>query len=289
MTFPKGYDTLVGERGSQLSGGQKQRVAIARALVKKPKIIILDEATSALDTESEVIVQAALDRLMESRNHTTIVIAHRLSTILGVDRIAFIADGEVKEFGSHDELIRMRHGRYKRLFEAQTRRASVAQIFDVSVSRLSTVGEQEEEEKPDFAAEIEEAEQKAFDAKRARQMAMPDAHFMLIGAVGAIMAGGVFPAWGESTTHVRLFSIIVIHSNLFLCFWVGIMFGETINLLFRRIPACDVEMATVPCDITYQMEADSMRDKSFELAIYWAIIAVGCVIGNMLTFYGFGM
>jgi hypothetical protein len=183
----------------------------------------------------------------------------------------------------------MRHGRYKRLFEAQTRRASVAQIFDVSVSRLSTVGEQEEEEKPDFAAEIEEAEQKAFDAKRARQMAMPDAHLMLIGAVGAIMAGGVFPAWGESTTHVRLFSIIMIHSNLFLCFWVGIMFGETINLLFRRIPACDVETATVPCDITYQMEADSMRDKSFELAIYWAIIAVGCVIGNMLTFYGFGM
>lgn len=67
------------------------------------------------------------------------------------------------------------------------------------------------------------------------------------------------------------------------------MFGETINLLYRRIPYCDVETATVPCDVTYQTEADSMRDKSFELAIYWAIIAVGCVIGNMLTFYGFGM
>jgi ABC-type multidrug transport system ATPase subunit len=156
-------------------------------------------ATSALDTESEAIVQEALDSLMNSRDHTTIVIAHRLSTIRDVDRIAFIADGEVKEFGSHDELLRMRHGRYKRLFEAQTRRASAAQIFDVSISRLSTVGEEEEETKPDFASEIEEAEQKAFDAKRARQMALPDAHYMLLGAIGAIMAGGVFPAWGECT------------------------------------------------------------------------------------------
>jgi hypothetical protein len=67
------------------------------------------------------------------------------------------------------------------------------------------------------------------------------------------------------------------------------MFGQTINLLFRRIPECDVETATVPCDVSYQMEADSMKDKSFELSIYWAIISVGCVIGNMLTFYGFGM
>lgn len=161
--------------------------------MKKPKILLFDEATSALDSESESIVQEALDRLMESKDHTTIVIAHRLSTIIDSDRIAFIADGEVKEFGSHDELIQMNHGRYKRLFEAQTRRASVANVF--GSSSKSSVGEEEEEEKLDFEAEIEEAEKSAFDAKRARQMAQPDALYMLIGAIGAIIAGGVFPAW----------------------------------------------------------------------------------------------
>ncbi|GLE05827.1 hypothetical protein PINS_up015008 [Pythium insidiosum] len=102
MSFPDGYDTVVGERGQALSGGQKQRVAIARALIKKPKLLIMDEATSALDPESEHLVQSAIDRAKKDR--TVILVAHRLSTIKSADRIAVIFDGEVVEQGTFDEL-----------------------------------------------------------------------------------------------------------------------------------------------------------------------------------------
>jgi ABC-type multidrug transport system fused ATPase/permease subunit len=114
--FPEGFETLVGERGVRLSGGQKQRIAIARAVLKDPAILVLDEATSALDSESEHLVQEALDRLMEGR--TTLVIAHRLSTVRDADRVVVLADGQVAEQGTHDALIEA-DGLYKRLVERQ--------------------------------------------------------------------------------------------------------------------------------------------------------------------------
>jgi subfamily B ATP-binding cassette protein MsbA len=111
-----GYDTLIGDRGSKLSGGQRQRLSIARAILKNPPVLILDEATSALDTESERLVQDALEKLM--RNRTSIVIAHRLSTVRNADLICVFHEGEIVERGTHDELIKL-EGRYKRLHSMQ--------------------------------------------------------------------------------------------------------------------------------------------------------------------------
>jgi len=114
--MPEGYDTVIGEKGVKLSGGQRQRIAIARAIMKDAPLLILDEATSALDTRSEKVVQDALDNLMRGR--TTFIIAHRLSTIRNADQILVMADGEVVERGTHDDLVR-HSGVYNRLIEIQ--------------------------------------------------------------------------------------------------------------------------------------------------------------------------
>ena len=113
---PDGYQTNIGDRGGKLSGGQRQRISIARAILKNPPILILDEATSALDTESERLVQDALNNLM--KNRTSIVIAHRLSTIVNADEIVVINKGELAEKGSHKELLE-KDGIYKKLFDMQ--------------------------------------------------------------------------------------------------------------------------------------------------------------------------
>jgi ABC-type multidrug transport system fused ATPase/permease subunit len=116
MTFPRGYDTPVGEHGLQLSGGQRQRVAIARALIKNAPIILLDEATAALDSESELQVREAMEHLCQGR--TTLAIAHRLHTVSHADRIYVVEDGRAVESGRHDELLR-KSGRYASFYRLQ--------------------------------------------------------------------------------------------------------------------------------------------------------------------------
>ncbi len=118
METSHGYDTLIGDRGGKLSGGQRQRLSIARAVLKNPPILILDEATSALDTESELLVQQALENLMAKR--TSIVIAHRLSTVRNADLICVFHEGEIVETGTHSELIQ-RDGIYRKLHSLQIR------------------------------------------------------------------------------------------------------------------------------------------------------------------------
>ena len=113
----KGVETNVGGSGGGLSGGQKQRIAIARAILNDPKILILDEATSSLDSESEHLVQEGLEKLMENR--TTFIIAHRLSTIKDCDRIIVLEKGEIKEIGSHNDLMAIENGAYRKLKEMQ--------------------------------------------------------------------------------------------------------------------------------------------------------------------------
>ena len=119
--LPEGFDTMIGERGVKLSGGQRQRLAIARAVLRDAPILILDEATSSVDTETEKLIQQALERLMEGR--TTVVIAHRLSTIRNADQIVVLQDGQIEDGGTHEQLM-ARDGTYRALCEVQMRDVS---------------------------------------------------------------------------------------------------------------------------------------------------------------------
>ena len=265
---------------------------IARALVKKPKVLILDEATSALDNESESIVQAAIDKLMESREHTVILIAHRLSTIRNADKIAVVAHGHVVEFGSHEELIAKEDGRYKRLFDSSKRSSTIDSVGLRATHSTKDHAEEEEEEEINWEEKINEEEDIKFDAKRARSMASQDSFYFLIGLIGAIFSGG-----GKSMCLSLVLSrekVRFLTPKFYLevfPMW-GVLFSETIDLLFRRVEPCDnagfIPQNFTTCEEYWEDMADDMQDRSFTLAIYWAIVFVGCVLGAVFNFWGFG-
>lgn len=141
--LPDGYNTNVGDKGSQLSGGQKQRIAIARVLVGDPKILILDEATSALDSQSELVVQEALEKIISTKQRTTVIIAHRLSTIRNADNIAVVSGGTIVETGTHDELMKS-ETYYKKLVDSQGKTAAIRR--NTSAVELDESGGTEKEE-----------------------------------------------------------------------------------------------------------------------------------------------
>ncbi|KAG1881998.1 P-loop containing nucleoside triphosphate hydrolase protein [Suillus tomentosus] len=217
--LPQGYDTMVGERGFLLSGGQKQRIAIARAIVSDPRILLLDEATSALDTQSEGIVQDALDKAAAGR--TTITVAHRLSTIKDADRIFVMGDGLVLEQGTHNELLANEDGAYARLVQAQKLRESredqniesttaasaeedmeKASLEEIPLDRKHTnhsvtsdIVKKSNEEKG--KAEVDEDKYSLFYLfKRVGGLNREGLHRYAIGTFFAICTGAVYPVFG---------------------------------------------------------------------------------------------
>ncbi|BBG99357.1 P-glycoprotein 11 [Prunus dulcis] len=217
--LPQGFDTMVGEHGTQLSGGQKQRIAIARAVLKDPRILLLDEATSALDAESERIVQEALDRIMVNR--TSVIVAHRLSTVRNADTIAIIHKGKMVERGSHSDLLKDPEGAYSQLIrlqevnkgseqtaEAQNkseittkcfRQLSQRTAFVRSLSRNSSVGSMRENKtlQADPEAPALPLEQPPkISMRRLVALNKPEIPVLLIGSVAAIITGVMIPIFG---------------------------------------------------------------------------------------------
>ncbi|GFS46528.1 ATP-dependent translocase ABCB1 [Nephila pilipes] len=203
-TLPKKYNTLVGDRGTQLSGGQKQRIALARAIVKNPKILLLDEATSALDTESEAIVQLALDEARKGR--TTIIVAHRLSTVKNADRIFVLSDGVIKEVGNHNELMESK-GLYHHLVLSQMFEMDILLDDDIDGGRHILTHRLSALTSSSFTSHGSSQDAsgymfKEFDDKssvswmRLLKISIPEWPYLVVGSVAALIMGLHTPLYG---------------------------------------------------------------------------------------------
>jgi ATP-binding cassette, subfamily B (MDR/TAP), member 1 len=261
--------------------------------------LILDEVTAALDNESEAIVQTAIDKLTESRKHTVIMISHRLSTVRNADRIVFVADGQVLESGSHEELLRNERGRYKRLLASSKRDSGTAatSTFHCRVGP-NNCGDDKTEDSwealvvagstPDESDGLEMAllcdggnrqgakEQQGSEKiplgvikRRARAMAKPDCMFIFVGVIGAVLVGGTWPM-------------------------VGLLFSQMIALLFYRVESCPLADGRIPegfeyCEDYWLRTAEDMQKMSYTISMFWAIMMAAAMFGQVVLSWGFGM
>eukprot|EP00301_Raphidiophrys_heterophryoidea_P018939 c3931_g1_i1.p1 GENE.c3931_g1_i1~~c3931_g1_i1.p1 ORF type:complete len:1270 (+),score=363.00 c3931_g1_i1:173-3982(+) len=277
-SLPRGYNTRVGEAGTQMSGGQKQRIAIARAVLQQPKLLILDEATSALDTQSERVVQEALEKIMQGR--TIIAVAHRLSTIAHANKILVISAGVLHEQGSHTELMQV-NGIYAGLIRQQHLTSSSSSLTRIgsAVSAIlnDELGAADTEKKvvdlldlmPDEEAEKKQPKLSKEFLKRAKRrtyaLIRPVWYWAVLGFVGASINGAIMP-----------------------CF--SLVFTEMLKIFYECIPTSCTTNASGFCYHGFETEHECFGDlkiKARFMALMFVVLAGGGLVANFLAVYSF--